>query len=180
MSLTGADARVWSDIRTTHFASAAYRFFQKVDKENSPLLIDTPCWIWCGSRDRLGYGVIALEGGERMGVHRFAYEMAFGPIPKGVFACHRCDNTSCVNPAHIFAGTPKENSQDAVIKGRLGRKSTRRYDPETARAIREQILAGASPIQLRRKYGMSPRTMKAILAGTRQKDSEQSAKDKQS
>lgn len=57
--------------------------------------------------------------------HRKSYEIFKGEIPKGFFVCHKCDVPACCNPDHLFVGTPKDNVQDGILKGRikhLGRK----------------------------------------------------------
>lgn len=41
-----------------------------------------------------------------------------GPVPRGSFICHSCDNTRCVNPAHLFLGTARDNTADMIAKGR--------------------------------------------------------------
>jgi hypothetical protein len=51
-------------------------------------------------------------------VHRYSHEIFIGPIPDGMFACHRCDNRGCFNSLHIFAGTPEDNVIDMIKKGR--------------------------------------------------------------
>jgi len=44
-------------------------------------------------------------------------------IPSDKYACHNCDNHLCVNPDHLFIGSPKDNTQDAINKGRWGRNA---------------------------------------------------------
>ncbi len=87
----------------------------------------TPCfWTDClehtTTRDRNGYGVTNVNIGGRyyaIKAHRFAYELAFGPIPSGLSVLHHCDNPPCINPAHLFLGTRADNAADKAAKGRV-------------------------------------------------------------
>lgn len=79
------------------------------------------CWVWTGSQLPSGYGLAKVKINGKwhtVYAHRFAWERERGPIPKGMFVLHRCDNPSCVNPKHLFLGTARDNSRDMVAKGR--------------------------------------------------------------
>lgn len=47
-------------------------------------------------------------------VHRVSWAIANGEDPGGRLICHRCDNPPCANPAHLYAGTHKDNAQDIL------------------------------------------------------------------
>lgn len=95
------------------------------------------CWEWTGGTHGNGYGAFKLRGGAQVRAHRFAWQLANSPIPRGegfhgTCVCHRCDNRKCVNPAHLFLGTQRQNMRDMAVKGRSGRKGPRPPTPNTA------------------------------------------------
>lgn len=77
------------------------------------------CWLWVGATDNDGYGRMGGGGrGKHLRAHRVSWELHNGKINKGKFILHKCDNPTCVNPKHLFVGTPKDNSEDMVTKKR--------------------------------------------------------------
>lgn len=87
------------------------RFWSKVDKRGAD-----ECWPWLGTRDKDGYGKI--YGVRRhLRAHRLSVWLIAGVEPTGL-VCHTCDVPSCVNPAHLFVGTPLDNMRDKIAKGR--------------------------------------------------------------
>ena len=80
------------------------------------------CWPWTGPYHNDGYGSVYLRS-ERRGcqTHRVAWAFARGPIPAGMHVLHRCDNRRCVNPDHLYLGTPKDNGRDKAARGRCRR-----------------------------------------------------------
>lgn len=101
---------------TANTRNIAERFWEKV------LISPDGCWLWQGYKDKNGYGVFAVRKKVRAYAHHMAYELTHGPVPQGIFVCHDCpggDNPACVRPDHMFLGTPKDNTQDAMTKGKM-------------------------------------------------------------
>lgn len=78
---------------------------------------NTGCWLWTASTKKNGYGRFGIGRTPHL-AHRCAWVLFVGPIPEGAYVCHRCDTPSCVNPDHLFIGTPKDNVRDMMTKGR--------------------------------------------------------------
>lgn len=100
------------------------RFWKKVEKHGL-----NECWEWTSAtasyRDnRPGYGTFFLEYNPEtkrpinVYAHRMSYELAHGEIPDGLHVLHHCDNSLCVNPVHLYAGTPSDNARDMYRRGR--------------------------------------------------------------
>lgn len=78
------------------------------------------CWEWQAGKAGGGYGTFRVHH-KMWQAHRVAWALTYGPIPKGLFVCHRCDNPGCCNPYHLFLGTNADNLRDAAKKGRIGK-----------------------------------------------------------
>jgi hypothetical protein len=102
----------------------AQRFWAKVNK-NGPVPAHRPelgeCWLWTAKKNHSGYGMIR-EGGQEtsfLQAHRYSWMLHYGRIPEDKLVCHKCDTPLCIRPEHLFIGTAKDNTQDAIRKGRM-------------------------------------------------------------
>jgi len=83
--------------------------------------VDTPCLVYQGPLDRNGYGErprFRSRGGPRR-LHRWVMEQVFGPDAiSGKVVMHLCDNPPCFRFDHLRIGTPRDNVEDCMDKGR--------------------------------------------------------------
>lgn len=124
------------------------------------------CWEWHATR-RNGYGRIKVDG-KLKSAHRIAYQLYHGDIPPGMKVCHRCDNPSCVNPAHLFLGKQKDNVQDMIEKGRYHpvcgeKQGNAKLTAAQVRRIRAQHSAGSSYTQLGAMYKIHRSTIGRVV-----------------
>lgn len=78
------------------------------------------CMLWRGAKDQDGYGLFQWGVEDTRRAHRIAYAWNQGCdlAPSELHVMHSCDTPSCVNPEHLSLGTPKDNTQDMIKKGR--------------------------------------------------------------
>lgn len=116
---------------------------------------ESGCWIWTAGTHNRGYGHFHTgRKDQRRGkcemAHRLAYELYHGYRPKpNECVCHKCDTPLCVNPAHLFIGSHRDNMEDMANKGRSGRHAT---IPESV--ILDIILSEDSLKNLSNKYAI--------------------------
>lgn len=92
--------------------------------------------------------------GKTTRAHRVYYRAAYGEIPKGLWVLHKCNNPSCTNPEHLYAGTPKQNIEDRARAGNnTGWKGPNQVGTENTnvKLTEDQV----KDILNNRKYGMS-------------------------
>lgn len=162
----------------------ADRFWRRVERSSG-------CWIWAGARYQNGYGAFAVspvpKKVKHWRAHRFAWELANGPIPEGLRVLHHCDNPPCVKTepdeqwpeGHLFLGTDLDNLRDAQSKGRRPTSARVRpgrvwgadhhsakltvVDVEAIRRRYSQL--GETQTSLATEYGVTQTAISAVLTG---------------
>jgi len=150
------------------------------------------CWIWPGTKNVQGYGVIFIaKKGKHTKIvyaYREAYKVLVGPFPSHFDVCHHCDTPGCIRPSHLFLGHHHDNMSDGVAKGRFrnnGQNSPKGSDHPnsklTEREVRQMRVFYASGkwamLSLAKKFGVSIGNVYRILRGRGWKHYKQSRQE---
>ena len=137
------------------------RFWEKVDQTGD-------CWEWNDYIRPSGYGQFYAARRIHL-AHRWIWEQTNGPIPEGLFVCHKCDNRKCVRPDHLFIGTNADNVRDMVRKGRVARGRTvpnAKLSAEIVARIRIEYARGiVTQEALAERYGVTRMVISRALRG---------------
>ena len=145
-----------------------FKFWANVNK-------DTPngCWMWISGISK--YGSLSIKR-KKILVHRFSYELHH-PLSSPIVdipyvVCHKCDNTRCVNPNHLWLGTQKNNVHDSINKGRFINPPHKIGDNHASSILKaEQVLeirelwatGHYKLIELAKTYNVSASCIKGIV-----------------
>ena len=142
--------------------AARKRYESRVDRSGGP----DSCHPWTGTTNQYGYGRLVVCG-RREVASRFGWEIARGPIPKGMQVCHTCDNPPCQNPRHWFLGTHVDNSADMMAKGRHRRvaNSRQKMTEDDVADLRRRAGNGDSTRDLMARFGLSKAHVNHIRSG---------------
>ncbi len=140
-------------------ATEITRFWSKVNKSGD-------CWLWTAGTNDTGYGNFWIKCWPYKS-HRIAYFIHHGVDPGDKCVCHTCDNPRCMNPAHLFLGTHKDNMADCVKKGRrLDNKGSKHSCSKlTDEDVKEILESNESNKMLAKRYGVNDRTISSLRHG---------------
>lgn len=133
----------------------------------SEINLSTNCREWTGCKIPSGYGTYRFHS-ETHYVHRLAYEVFIGKIPKKMHILHSCHNRACIEPQHLRVGSHQENLKerdDAGRQARGERGGMSKLKDKDVIAIRRLFIDNISNCEIGRKFGVRDVTIRDIRIG---------------
>lgn len=144
-------------------------------------LTSAGCWEWNRARDGNGYGAFKIYG-KQYRASRVAAAFSGLLVEGDACVLHRCDNTACVRPTHLFVGSHADNAADRNAKGRQARGpaivaatvatrargsrvNTSKLSADQVMYIRAAWAAGASAASLGRRFRVATNSVRLIVIG---------------
>lgn len=131
------------------------------------------CWLWIGTTNGR-YPQLKVKN-KNIYAHRISCESVHGDIGD-LNALHKCDNSFCVNPDHLYPGTQKQNVDDCRNRGRLSggaknpqKGSKRPLAKLTEEEVADILLSQDRGIDLSKKYGVTAGIISQIKSRKRWK-----------
>jgi len=136
------------------------RFESKINK-------DSLCWIWKGNYFRYGYGYLNVAG-KNISANRISWMLHNEKTPGKYFVCHKCDNPQCVNPDHLYLGSPQDNSDDMKKRNRSLRGElcpASKLSNDDVEQIKKRHKNGEYQRLLAKEFGVTREHLNKIING---------------
>lgn len=158
--VTGDPLKTLYDLRDIN-----YEFWSRVSITADP----NRCWEWQGSRNDSNYGRFWYRDKGHF-AHRTVWFLTYGHWPR-LHVLHHCDNPPCVNPRHLYEGTPADNNRDKALRGRCNspkgeRNNLAKLKESQVLEIRKLKAIGVRTVVLAERFDVSDSTVRQINART--------------
>ena len=138
-------------------------------RSNTTIDEKTGCWEWTGRVNQRGYAEVMIQK-RHLYVHRVSFVIHHRPLQNGELVLHKCDNTRCCNPAHLYAGSYADNAKDAMARGRNTRgelQAASRLTDDLVLAMRRLAATGMTLCEIARRYNETRHTVWKVVRGKR-------------
>ncbi len=139
---------------------------------------DNGCWI-CTShkKSKYGYPMMSLN---RIPIHMVRYfaKLKYPDLPSYIHVLHKCNNSSCINPTHLYFGTHEDNMRDRKNSGHYAsakgeNNNNAKITKDVVNVIREFYKTNTtSHRKLAKLFGISKTHITRILNNVQWKDGE--------
>lgn len=137
------------------------------------------CWRWKGATSvaincpSYRWGVFHFRGKSQK-ASRVVWQIHRWDIPDQMQVLHICDNSLCVNPGHLYLGTPADNVEDMDRKGRRRSSPVVGINHWNSKLTPEQVERARNHIGPARllavEFGVSPEQINNIRRRTQRKE----------